>query len=315
MRAQRWISAAGLAAGLVVGAGLGGCGESGDAESTGGEAGTAAPAAEPTDQTPAPVTPAPETTDSGEALSANEGASAMERMRRAGADAADRGRQIVEETRSTLDAELAARRAASAERVPADARAVMAQATSDLSKSGIVEQARGVGDQAPMFELANALGETVTLPGLLKQGPVVLVWYRGGWCPYCSLTLRAYQEHLDEIRDAGATLVAISPETPDKGVETRDANELGYQVLSDDGNRVANRYGVVFALDPALRDVYRGFGIDLPEANGDASWTLPLAATYVIGTDGEIKWAFVDADYTKRAEPSEVVAALREIDG
>ncbi len=312
MRAQRLIRRMGLVAGLAVGVGLVGCGESGDAEDAGGEAGTVAPAPEPTAQAPTPVTPETETP---EAPATNEDASALERMRRAGAGALEQGREMIEETGSTLEGELAARRDASADRVPADAKAVMARATEDLSKSGIVEQARGVGDQAPMFELTNALGETVTLPGLLKQGPVVLVWYRGGWCPYCNLTLRAYQEHLDEIGAAGATLVAISPELPDKSLGTKDANELGYQVLSDEGNRVANRYGVVFTLDPALRDVYRGFGIDLPEANGDGSWTLPLAATYVIGTDGEIKWAFVDADYTKRAEPSEVVAALHAIDG
>ncbi len=309
MRAQRWI----LVAGMAVGVGLVGCGESGDGEDAGGdvgEVGTAAPASEPTAQAPAPVTP-----ETNEAPAANEGASAMERMRRAGEGALERGREVAQETGSALEAELASRRAASAEAVPADAKAVMNQATEDLAKSGIVEQAKNVGDEAPMFELPNAVGETVTLPGLLKQGPVVLVWYRGGWCPYCNLTLRAYQERLDEIRDAGATLVAISPEMPDKSLSTKDKNELAFQVLSDEGNRVANRYGVVFTLDPALRDVYRNFGINLPEANGDESWTLPLAATYVIGTDGEIKWAFVDADYTKRAEPSAVIAALREIDG
>ncbi len=148
---------------------------------------------------------------------------------------------------------------------------------------------------------------------MLDKGPVVLNFYRGGWCPYCNLELNAYQKHLQEINELGASFVAISPQTPDKSLSTAEKNELKFQVLSDVGNKIADQFGLVFKLPTELQELYNNFGISLPKFNGDESWELPMPGTYVISKDGNVQYAFADADYTKRAEPDEVIVKLEEI--
>ena len=178
-----------------------------------------------------------------------------------------------------------------------------------VAASGVLGRAVNTGDPAPSFTLPDADGGPVALADLLADGPVVLVWYRGGWCPYCNLTLRAFAEIVPRIRDAGATLVAISPELPDNTAETVKENGLDFVVLSDVGNEVAKTYGVVFGLTPEVHRKYNdAFGFDAH--NGQDSGELPLAATYVIDRGGVVRFAFLDADYTKRAEPSDVLGAL-----
>ncbi|MEB3359165.1 MAG: peroxiredoxin-like family protein [Synechococcales bacterium] len=211
----------------------------------------------------------------------------------------------------SLSQQIAAVRAEFSKQVPAETRQVMQQATADLAKSALVEQALNVGDRLPDFTLPNATGEAIAIRNLLAQGSVVVSFYRGGWCPYCNLELRALQQALPEIQALGASLVAISPETPDSSLTTAEKNELDFQVLSDVGNRVARQFGLVFTLPEELRPIYEGFGIDIPAHNGDATFELPLAATYVVAADGTIVHAFVDADYTRRLEPAEIVAALK----
>ena len=202
------------------------------------------------------------------------------------------------------------RREASRARIPEQTLAIMDAATAELEASGLAEQSLSVGATAPDFSLPNATGEEVTLSKLLAQGPVVLAFYRGGWCPYCSIELRALQSRISEISAAGATLVAISPQTPDNSLSTAEKLELAFPVLSDVGNQVARDYGLVFSLPEDLRGVYAGWGLDIPAANGDETFELPVPATFVIGGDGVVAWRFADADYTKRAEPDEVIAAL-----
>ena len=179
---------------------------------------------------------------------------------------------------------------------------LMASTTHELMEAGLANDALQVGDYAPDFSLPNVHGELVTLAEMLAHGPVVLNFYRGGWCPYCNYELRAFEE------------VAISPETPDNSLTTKDKNELSYAVLSDVGNNVSNDYGLVYSLDERLRPVYKNSGVDLPATNGDDTFNLPMPATYVINQSGEIVYAFVSEDYTKRAEPSEVVKILTTLD-
>ncbi|NER84847.1 MAG: AhpC/TSA family protein, partial [Leptolyngbya sp. SIO1D8] len=155
---------------------------------------------------------------------------------------------------------------ASAKR-PAAISAAMQQATEELEKSGIVNQALTVGDVIPQIELPNAVGDLISVPLLLGQGPVVISFYRGGWCPYCNLELRALQQVLPEIQGLGAQLVAISPETPDSSLSTQEKNGLSFQVLSDVGNQIAQAFGLVFTLPETLRPIYQGFGIDIPAHN------------------------------------------------
>ena len=133
-------------------------------------------------------------------------------------------------------------------KVPPDVLDTMLNATRRLVESGIAEKSIKVGEKAPDFNLPNPKGESVGLNELLQKGPVVLNFYRGGWCPYCNLELNAYKKRLPEIEELGASLVAISPQTPDNSLSTAEKNELKFQVLSDVGNRTANEFGLVFTL-------------------------------------------------------------------
>lgn len=194
--------------------------------------------------------------------------------------------------------------------IPTQVLDVMDRATAEVAASGIADSCLGVGSRVPEFTLPDANGVAVSLASKLAEGPVVLTFYRGGWCPYCSTELRALQARLPEIAAAGATLIAISPETPDNSLSTAEKLDLTFTVLSDEGNRVAESFGLVVVLPEALREIYQGFGIDLPAANGDDTFRLPIPATYVIRTDGTIAWSFADPDYTNRADPDDVITAL-----
>lgn len=214
-------------------------------------------------------------------------------------------------TNQTLSEQLLAFQAEFEGKVPAEVKATMAEATQALAASGLVEQVLAVGATAPDFELPNATGKMVRLSELLKQGPVVINFYRGEWCPYCNLELRAFQLRQAEFETAGAQLVAISPELPDHSLSVTEKHELVYPVLSDVGNAVARQFGLVFVLAEALQPIYLNFGLDIPANNGDDSYELPLPATFVIDRDRTIRYSFADADYTQRAEPSEVLAAVQ----
>jgi peroxiredoxin len=169
------------------------------------------------------------------------------------------------------------------------------------------------GDAAPDFTLPNARGVPVTLSKLLAKGPVVLVFYRGGWCPYCNLQLRAYQRALPELRALGASLVAVSPEAPDKSLSTTEKNALEFEVLSDVLGEAGRAYRLFFDLSDELKTLYAAGGNDLAQWNADGQWHLPMPATYVIGTDGQVALAYVDAESRNRLEPAEVVSALRAL--
>ena len=210
----------------------------------------------------------------------------------------------------SLDNELEAVRERSKQNIAPETRAIMEGATAALQSQNLKASALKVGDRAPEFSLTNARGETVHSRDLLSNGPLVLNFYRGGWCPYCNLELRAYLIILPELKATGAQLAAISPMLPDASLSAQEKNELEFHVLSDVGNRVAGDFGLVFQLSNDLKPVYQNFGIDLPGANGDDSHALPVPATYVIDPDGTIAWAFVDEDYTRRAEPADVLAHL-----
>ncbi|MEO0647200.1 MAG: peroxiredoxin-like family protein [Cyanobacteria bacterium J06650_10] len=189
----------------------------------------------------------------------------------------------------------------------------MTQATSDLASSGIVDNSLKVGEKAPDFILPDATGKPVKLSELLVKGPVVINFYRGQWCPYCNLEIRAFQQLLPEFQQASAQVIAISPELPDNSISITEKHELAFPVLSDVGNTVARSYGLVFSLAESLRPLYKGFGIDIPASNGDDTYELPVPATYVIDSTGTIRYAYAEADYTLRAEPAEVLAAVKTL--
>jgi peroxiredoxin len=214
---------------------------------------------------------------------------------------------------SSLKAQLDGRKNAFSAEAPDDVKKTYAEGIQAVVDSGLVQRAQQVGDTAPDFALTNAKGETVRLSEALKNGPVVLTWYRGGWCPYCNLTLRALQKELPNFKAAGATLIALTPELPDQSLSTTEKHALQFEVLSDIGNNVAREYGIVYRLTDGVAKLY-GEKFGIAEYNGDDSNELPLAATYIVGRDGQIIYAFLDADYRNRAEPSDISAALKKIE-
>ena len=213
----------------------------------------------------------------------------------------------------SLNTELATFRADFMSKVPAEIRAAMTRADQQLSDSGIVEQALKAGDRAPDFMLPDVHGNKVRLSVLLEQGPVVLSFYRGAWCPYCNLELRALQRALPELNSLGASLIAISPQSPDESLSTSEKNQLEFAVLSDADSRTAKAFGIAFDLAEELRPIYRRFGHALPDKNGVDSWVLPIPATFIIAQDGIVALAFVDVDYRHRLDPAEILTALQTL--
>lgn len=210
-----------------------------------------------------------------------------------------------------LDALLDVKRKEGAVKFTEEKNQIYADGISSVAHSGVLEKALNVGDKAPNFTLNNALNKSISLYDELENGPVVLTWYRGGWCPYCNITLHYLQEKLPEFQKAGATLIALTPELPDNSLSTSEKNNLEFTVLSDVGNKIAKEFGVVFTLTEKVSSIYNtGFGLN--KVNGDESNELPLAATYVIDKKGVIQYAFLDADYRKRAEVSDIITALKK---
>jgi peroxiredoxin len=197
------------------------------------------------------------------------------------------------------------------QRVPAERRAAMERHIAHLSQTGADRSAKRAGDRAPEIVLPDAHGQTFKLGTLLAKGPVIVTFYRGGWCPFCNLELKAYQAVLPRIAAAGASLVAISPEKPDDSISTTEKNALTFPVLSDVGQKVGKAFGLVYSFTDELRTVYDGFKLDIPDKNGTpGDWSLPLSATYVIGTDGRIMFADTSVDYRRRTDPLDVLLVL-----
>jgi peroxiredoxin len=197
--------------------------------------------------------------------------------------------------------------------VPANIAAKLDQATAELVGADALDGMPGIGDMAPKFELANQNGSMVSLDGLLATGPVVVVFYRGVWSPACNLTLRAYEQHVPQLRKMRASLVAISLQTPDASLTMAERNALSFEVLSDVGADVSYAYGLVFELPGYLHDIYRNLGHPLPAFNGTDDWELLIPASFVIGRDGRIQFADAIPDYLHRTDPADVIAVVRQL--
>ena len=198
-------------------------------------------------------------------------------------------------------------------KAPANVVAIMHKATEDLIASGQADRALKTGGRAPKFTLPDTHGRLVSSADLLARGPLVLTFYRGIWCPYCNMDLQAIEAAADEIRALGASLVAISPQTAPNRRKSERENELSFPILSDHGNAVADEFGLRYRLPDELIAVYKSFGNDLTIGNGEDSWTLPMPARYVIGTDGVVAYAEVNPDYTRRPDPSELLPPLQRL--
>ena len=197
--------------------------------------------------------------------------------------------------------------------IPEDVLKLLFSKIEELVNSGIAERTLTEGDELPQINLPNAVGKSINVNSMLKEGPVVISFYRGAWCPYCNLELKALQQALPEIKALDAQLIAISPNTPDNSISSIEKHGLEFEVLTDAGNKIAKEFRLVFNLAEELRPIYKQFNFDIPKFNGDESWDLPIPATYIVNTDGKIVYAFVNADYTKRMEPTEIISKLKEL--
>ncbi len=195
-----------------------------------------------------------------------------------------------------------------------DAKALYDDGIAKVKATGVLNTMKSAGDTAPAFELPDATGKVVNSADLLAQGPVIVVFYRGAWCPYCNITLAQWQQYLDEIQALGGQLVAISPQLPDYTLSSQEKNDLKFTVLSDVGNKAASDFGITTQVTPEIVKYWEG-KIDLVKHNGDESAQLPLPATYLIGSDGKIHFAHAHEDYRVRAEPAEVLTRLKALQG
>jgi len=218
----------------------------------------------------------------------------------------------MEHKTTTLDKELLAYRQSFLQKASQEKIESFEQGIQKVIETGILDQAITVGNKAPLFTLQNATGEAVSLEAYLAKGPVILTWYRGGWCPYCNITLRFLQQFLPEFKAKGAQLLALTPELPDQSLSTSEKHQLTFEVLSDVDNHVARSYGLVFQVPDFVMKWYNE-NFDLSAYNGNDQHELPLAATYIIDSQGIVQYAFLDADYRNRAEPNELLAALDQL--
>lgn len=194
--------------------------------------------------------------------------------------------------------------------VPAERLATIDRSIEKLKASGLAARALQAGDTAPGFELCDGDGRMWRSSDWLRGGPLVVVFYRGRWCAYCNAQLVALQQVHAQVASAGASIVAISPQTQKHSYMTRDMHRLRFPILSDAGNYVARKFDLVYRLSPDLQAMYESIMTKLPGYNGDSSWELPLPATYIIRPDGVILYACVEEDWRRRAEPEEIVESL-----
>ena len=199
---------------------------------------------------------------------------------------------------------------ATLKRVDNKAKEIMKASAQKLIDDKVGANAIKVGHKLPDVTLINATNEQINIYDYLKQGPLIINFYRGAWCPYCNIELRAYKDLLPAIKKAGGNLLAISPELPDTSLSLTEKHDLDFEVLSDINNAYAQKLGLVFKVDDELLGVYKKFGIDWDEAQGNTNKELPIPATFVIDIDGSVLLASINTDYTKRIEPSEVLKVL-----
>ncbi|WP_178991049.1 peroxiredoxin-like family protein [Winogradskyella schleiferi] len=209
-----------------------------------------------------------------------------------------------------LTDQLAERKTNSAKAIPADKHAIMQNSTAALQSQNLSATALTKGQKLPAFTLKDVEGK----PSSLKQFQsnfLVISFYRGGWCPYCNMELKALQDILPELTALDTELIAISPETPDNSLTTSEKNELKFSVLSDIDNAYAKSLGLVFQLPEDLQGVYNEFGIDVASHNGNTDFELPMPATYIVNKDREVIYSFVPEDYTERLEPTKILEIIK----
>ncbi len=194
--------------------------------------------------------------------------------------------------------------------VPPETQAIHSRAVADLKERNLAQNILPVGTKAPEFELQDHDGKILSLTDLLAKGRLVLCFIRGRWCPFCVGQMEAMNLVLLELEQAGATLVAISPQTVKQSFFMHDQHKLRFPLLSDASNQVARQFGLTYRVNEEQQGVYRRAFVNLPFANGDESWELPIPATFIVERDGTVLYASANEDYTERPEPREILRVL-----
>jgi peroxiredoxin len=214
----------------------------------------------------------------------------------------------------TIREQSAQLKAAAAGRLPAEVVEVFDRSIQDLLDQGMPAGAVSVGDTLESFTLTDATNEPVTLDQLVASGPAVIVFYRGGWCPYCNLALRTYQQDLlPRLSAFSASLVAISPQTPDESLSTAEKAKLDFTVLSDPGSRLGRQVGIVFQQADGVLAAQRKLGLDLAQVNAEGSTQLPRPTVLIVDQDRTVRFVDVQPDYTARTEVADILAALGDL--
>jgi peroxiredoxin len=197
--------------------------------------------------------------------------------------------------------------------VPPETQAVHARVIAELKGKQLATGILTVGSRSPAFELQDHNGSLVSSHELLSQGRLVICFFRGRWCPFCVGQLEAMNLILPQIERAGASLVAISPQTVQQSFFMADQHKLRFPLLSDAGNKIARQFGLVYRVPEEQQAIYRRAFVNLPFANGDDSWELPIPATFLLDRDGTVIHAAASADYTERPEPGDVLLQLNQL--
>ncbi|MDD0851796.1 peroxiredoxin-like family protein [Halobacteriovorax sp. GB3] len=206
---------------------------------------------------------------------------------------------------STLQQRLDQRKDNANKKRPDEVKKVMDDALKELQKAGIAEASLKKDTIVPSFSI-----DGKDISEFYKDGKIIVSFYRGSWCPYCMMQLKEYQKYYDEILKKGGKLIVLAPDTKKEIAKTKRNHKLTFPIYSDKDNQIAKKFGLAFKLDEKLKKLYTKFGIDLKKNQGNENFELPLPGTYVINKKGQIIYAFAEADYTKRAEPSEVIKLL-----
>jgi peroxiredoxin len=218
-------------------------------------------------------------------------------------------------TSATIAEQVADHHRASGGQLPAGIAEAFAAEQRDLVAAGDPSGILQPGAQLPDGELLDVAGQRTTLADALAGKPAVITFYRGGWCPYCNITLRAYQAQLvPALDEQGISLIAISPQTPDRSLSTREAKELTFTVLSDPGNQIARQLGILTRPSDGARAAQLELGLDLTQVNADGTTGLPMPTVIIADAAGVIRWIDVHRDYTTRTEPGQILQAITRMD-
>lgn len=207
-----------------------------------------------------------------------------------------------------LEKKLSERRESAKNRISPEILSKMLEATQSLKNSELEKEAFNIGDKIEDTILLNNLGDEVSIMDILGKQPAIISFYRGTWCPYCNLELSTYNELLKDKNKI--KMVAISPERPESSINVENLN---FEVLSDIDNKFAKKLNLTFDITETIENIYDGFGINLEKSQGKKSRILPIPATYIVDSSGVIVYAYIDADYTKRAEPKDVIDKYLEL--